>query len=114
MRCWFAPEDLKIGDKFRDQIDSAIRIHDKLLLVQSEQSVQSEWVASEVERAFEREQHHRDHLVLFPVRLDDAVMQTSQSWAAEIRRRRHIGLITGSSANVTGPRRIAPRGDRAE
>jgi hypothetical protein len=95
VRCWFAPEDLKIGDKFRDQIDSAIRIHDKLLLVLSEQSVQSEWVASEVERAFEREQHHRDHLVLFPVRLDDAVMQTSQSWAAEIRRRRHIGDFSG-------------------
>ncbi|MBZ5672405.1 MAG: toll/interleukin-1 receptor domain-containing protein, partial [Acidobacteriia bacterium] len=33
VRCWFAPEDIKIGDKFRMRIDEAIRIHDKLLLV---------------------------------------------------------------------------------
>ena len=26
VRCWFAPEDLKIGDKFRTQIDESIRI----------------------------------------------------------------------------------------
>ena len=30
VRCWFAPEDLKIGDKSRGRIDDAIRIHDKL------------------------------------------------------------------------------------
>jgi hypothetical protein len=91
VRCWFAPEDLKIGDKFRDEIESAIRVHDKLLLVLSEHSVQSEWVATEVEGAFEREQRDRGRLVLFPVRLDDSVMETSQAWAADIRRRRHIG-----------------------
>ena len=94
VRCWFAPEDLKIGDKFRDEIETAIRVHDKLLLVLSEHSVQSEWVATEVEGAFEREQRHRDRLVLFPVRLDDAVMDTSQGWAGDIRRRRHIGDFT--------------------
>ncbi|MCB2193127.1 MAG: toll/interleukin-1 receptor domain-containing protein [Deltaproteobacteria bacterium] len=30
---WFAPEDLKIGDRIRDRIDHSIRIHDKLLLI---------------------------------------------------------------------------------
>ncbi len=34
-RCWFAPEDLKIGERFRPKIDEAIRLHDKLLLVLS-------------------------------------------------------------------------------
>ena len=28
IRCWFAPEDLKIGDRFRQRIDDAIRLHD--------------------------------------------------------------------------------------
>jgi hypothetical protein len=28
VRCWFAPEDLEIGDKFRMRIDESIRIHD--------------------------------------------------------------------------------------
>jgi hypothetical protein len=29
--------------------------------------------------------------VLFPIRLDDAVMETNQAWAASLRRTRHIG-----------------------
>ena len=61
----------------------------------SEHSVQSEWVATEVEGAFEREQRDRDRLVLFPVRLDDSVLETSRAWAADIRRRRHIGDFSG-------------------
>lgn len=30
VRCWFAPEDLKIGDKIRPRIDESIRLYDKL------------------------------------------------------------------------------------
>jgi hypothetical protein len=49
--CWFAPEHLKIGDKFRPRIKEAIRVHDKLLLVLSENSVKlshldRHWLAS--------------------------------------------------------------------
>ena len=32
-----------------------------------------------------------NRLLLFPVTLDDAVMDTDVAWAAEIRRTRHIG-----------------------
>ena len=32
--------------------------------------------------------------MLFPIRLDDAVMQTEQAWAADIHRTRHIGDFT--------------------
>jgi len=91
VRCWFAPEDLKIGDKFRMRIDEAIRVHDKLLLVLSENSVRSAWVQKEVETAFEKERCQDNKPVLFPIRLDDAVMQSDQAWAADIRRTRHIG-----------------------
>jgi hypothetical protein len=94
VRCWFAPEDLKIGDKFRMRIDEAIRVHDKLLLVLSESSVKSAWVEKEVETAFEKERGQDNKPVLFPIRLDEAVMQTDQAWAADIRRTRHIGDFT--------------------
>jgi hypothetical protein len=94
VRCWFASEDLKIGDKFRTRIDEAIRVHDKLLLVLSENSVNSAWVEKEVETAFEKEKRQRGKPVLFPIRLDDAVMQTDQAWAADVRRTRHIGDFT--------------------
>ena len=69
VRCWFAPEDLKIGDKFRTRIDESIRIHDKLLLVLSQNSIRSSWVEKEVETAFERERRE-NRIVLFPIRLD--------------------------------------------
>lgn len=90
VHCWFAPEDLKIGDKFRQRIDEAIRFHDKLLLILSEDSISSTWVEQEVESALEREQRE-SRLVLFPVRIDYAVMTSGQAWAASLRRARHIG-----------------------
>jgi hypothetical protein len=89
VRCWFAPEDMKIGDKIRAKIDAAIRVHDKVLLVLTENSVKSSWVEKEVETAFEKE--GKERTVLFPIRLDDAVMETGEAWAADIRRTRHIG-----------------------
>jgi hypothetical protein len=54
VRCWFAPEDLKIGEKFRPKIDEAIRLHDKLLLVLSKNSVASPWVETEVRTRAQR------------------------------------------------------------
>jgi len=90
VRCWFATEDLKIGDPFRQRIDEAIRRYDKLLVVLSKTSVASTWVESEVEAALERERV-AGKTVLFPIRLDEAVMKTGQAWAADIRRKRHMG-----------------------
>lgn len=90
VRCWFAPEDLKIGEELRSAFDEAIRAHDKLLVLLSGHSVNSAWVKKEVETAFEKERQ-QDRIVLFPIRLDDAVMETTQAWAADIRRTRHVG-----------------------
>jgi hypothetical protein len=93
VRCWFAPEDLKIGDRFRDRIDESIRLHDKLLIILSENSVSSQWVGDEVEAAFERERRE-NRTVLFPIQIDGAVTESIIGWAAAIRRRRHIGDFT--------------------
>jgi uncharacterized protein YjbI with pentapeptide repeats len=93
VRCWFAPEDMKIGDKIRQRIDQSIRIHDKLLLILSKNSINSEWVEDECEVAYE-EERKRKKTVLFPVRIDDAVIDTDQAWAAKLKRSRHIGDFT--------------------
>ena len=93
VRCWFAPEDLKIGDKLDQSIDLAIRVRDKLLLILSETSVASAWVTREVRTALEEEGKH-DKPVLFPVRLDDAVFDTTEQWAHDLRRNRNIGDFT--------------------
>ena len=94
VRCWFAPEDLKIGDKIRERIDESIRIYDKLLLILSEHSMASQWVEGEVETAL-RKEREQNRLVLFPIRLDDAVMKVEAGWPALIRNTRHIGDFSG-------------------
>jgi hypothetical protein len=94
VRCWFALEDMKIGDEIRPRIDESIRLHDKLLLILSEHSIASNWVKDEVETAYEKENSNKQ-LVLFPIRLDNAVIETSEVWAAKLRRQRHIGDFTG-------------------
>jgi len=90
VRCWFAPEDMKIGDRIRPTIDRQIRMREKLIVILSENSLQSEWVGDEVEAAMEQEKES-GKTVLFPIRLDDAVLNTRDDWAAKIKRRRNIG-----------------------
>lgn len=70
LRVWYAPEEMKGGRKLHEQIFNAIHLHDKLLLVLSENSLQSEWVNTEIRRArkTEREENRRK---LFPIRLAD-------------------------------------------
>jgi hypothetical protein len=90
IRTWFAPEDLKIGDRFRSRIDESIRIHDKLVIILSANSVNSDWVETEVASALEREQKEGKD-VLFPIAIDEEGFTSNQPWAADIRRKRHIG-----------------------
>jgi hypothetical protein len=90
VRCWFAPHDLRIGDKTWDAIDEAIKLRDKLLLILSKNAINSDWVEDEVQKAFAEERDRKQH-VLFPVRLDDAAMETPEPWARELRDQRNIG-----------------------
>ena len=90
VRCWFAPHDMKIGGKILDTVDEAIRTRQKVLLILSEASVTSEWVEIEVKKAL-AEERQRHSTVLFPVRLDDAVLTTKEAWAALLRDDRNIG-----------------------
>jgi TIR domain-containing protein/pentapeptide repeat protein len=86
VRCWFAPHDLPIGGKILDALDAAIRLRDKVVLILSEHSIDSSWVEDEVTAGFE-EERKRGQNVLFPVRLDEAVMDTNEAWAAKLRAR---------------------------
>ena len=90
VRCWFAPHDMPIGAKIIDAIDEAIRLRDKVLLILSEHSVASDWVEEEVTRAL-AEERSRKTTVLFPIRVDDAVLNTNEAWARGLRIQRHIG-----------------------
>lgn len=68
IRCWFAPHDMQPGRKVHDQIDEAIRLHDRLLLILSKESMTSSWVKTEIAKAREKEVTSKRH-VLFPIAL---------------------------------------------
>ena len=70
IRCWYAPEEMKGGEKVYEQIDAAIRVHDKLLLVLSENSMNSEWVKTELRRCMKAERKEQKRK-LFPIGLVD-------------------------------------------
>lgn len=68
LRVWFAPKDMRSGKKIATQIDRAIQVYDRTLLLLSENSMNSEWVRREIERAREKEKHSGQN-VLFPIAL---------------------------------------------
>jgi hypothetical protein len=90
VRCWFAPEDLDVGDTIRPRIDELIRLYDKLIVVLSEHSMASIWVAYEVEQALNKEAGGVPN-VLYPIRLDTTVLTATAAWAQDIKGTRHIG-----------------------
>jgi hypothetical protein len=90
VRCWFAPHDMPIGAKILDTLDEAIRLRDKVLLILSEYAIASDWVEGEVTRALD-EERERKRPLLFPIRIDNAVLETKEAWARLLRGQRHIG-----------------------
>jgi hypothetical protein len=77
MLVWYAPEDLKGGRKLHEQLFEAIQSHDRILLVLSEHSIQSEWVMTEIHKAREVEKKEKRRK-LFPIRLTD--FETLRDW----------------------------------
>jgi hypothetical protein len=68
VRCWFAPHDIQGGKKIHEQIEEAIRVYDRLLLILSAHSMNSQWVRTEIAKAIKRERRENRRM-LFPVRL---------------------------------------------
>jgi uncharacterized protein YjbI with pentapeptide repeats len=77
LRVWFAPEDVKGGEKLFEQIERAIQVHDRLLIVLSERSLESKWVMTEIRKA-RKVELRENRRKLFPIRLVD--YETLQAW----------------------------------
>jgi hypothetical protein len=77
LRCWFAPHDINDDGKLHEQMDEAIRLHDKLLLILSERSKSSEWVKTEIADTRDREDLEKKQM-LFPIAL--APLADVQQW----------------------------------
>lgn len=77
VRCWRWKEDAKWGKPLMRSIDEAVRVYDKLIVICSEQSLNSPAVIREIERALQKEddlaRQGGEGEVLFPIRLDDYI-----------------------------------------
>jgi len=74
VRCWYFPEDAKWGEPVWGEIDRSIKVYDKLVVICSENSLQSGPVNREIERALQREDRESQS-VLFPIRLDEYIFE---------------------------------------
>ncbi len=80
---WFAPHGIQDGRKLHEQIDEAIRVYDKLLLILSDASMDSEWVSTEISRARRRERQEKRRMLL-PISIVTASLDRSISaWSSE-------------------------------
>jgi uncharacterized protein YjbI with pentapeptide repeats len=70
LRVWFANEDLKGGHKLQEQIDEAIRVYDKFIIVLSPESLRSKWVMGEVRRTRKAELANNQRK-FFPIAVTD-------------------------------------------
>ena len=74
---WRWKEDAKWGKTLMRSIDKAVQIYDKVIVVCSEQSLNSPAVIREIERALQKEdslaRQGKDNEVLLPIRLDDYI-----------------------------------------
>lgn len=88
VRCWRWKEDARGGRSLIGEVDGAVRLHDKLIVICSESSLRSGPVIREIERALQRE----DRLVakgetpevLFPIRLDDSIFDWEHPRQADV------------------------------
>ena len=115
IRCWYYPEDSIVGRRVWEEIDRSIRVYDKLVVVCSEQSLNSPAVVEEIEKALNKESdivrqnvqrskeaseqgvspRLKDPDVLCPIRIDDYVMDGWQHYLKDTLKRRTIGNFVG-------------------
>lgn len=102
LRTWLVPIDSKTGGPIQSRMEQEIQSTDKLLLVFSKNSVNSDWIELEVKQALEQEKKlyadvEDDELpipVVFPIMIDNSINETDYIWAKKLRKNRHIEDFT--------------------
>lgn len=92
VRVWDAQDGLRIGEDIQSAIHKSILRHDKLLVILSSSSLRSQKVGEEVRLALEREEASGKS-VLFPVKVDNAILDHNIGWPKSLRNR-HVGDFT--------------------
>lgn len=100
VRCWFALENMRVGDPIKKTVEAAIDSTDRLILILSKASIESDWVEHEVKCALEREEKQHGLQILLPIRIDNTIKDAQFGWAKRLHvshgdAGRHIGDFSG-------------------
>lgn len=88
VRCWLSTEKLKQRNRMYKVTDAAVDIHEKMIMIISENSIDSEWTENEYDRTVEKEKQ-TGKTVLVPITLDGSVKITEQPWAINMKQTRY-------------------------
>ena len=94
IRCWLDEAKLKIGEEILKGVLDAIRINDRVVLCCSESSLTSEWVETELEETFEKEDKE-GRPILLPLDLDGYLFKGWKGPKAVKVRKRLAANFTG-------------------
>ena len=88
VRCWMIEGR---GGGSVDPVDISSRIQDRLVLILSRDSIETDWIRGEVGAALRREKEEREKRkaelpILLPVAIDSALRDSEQPWVAKMRR----------------------------
>ena len=86
VRCWLSP----MNGSLSGALVQALEAGQYIIPILSENSIYENWMADVVETGLKSESSAGDTLI-FPVRLDDKVFDTRQSWAQKLQDDRTIG-----------------------
>ncbi len=96
IRCWLDDHQLLPGDDIYEHVDRGIQLWDKVLLVCSENSLNSWWVDNEILTAFEKEQslmkdRNEKVGVVIPINIDGYVF--SETWTRGFKKQLQSRLV---------------------
>ncbi len=78
---WLDEKKMKPGDNIHDSIAEGIKYYDKVILVCSENSLNSWWVEKELEKVYEKErtmqkERGKKFRLVIPIRIDDHIFNS--------------------------------------
>lgn len=89
IRCWLATDAFMRRNRSHAIFDSAVKLHDKIIMILSENSIDKDWIENEYVYAIQKEMQS-GVTSLVPISLDDAVACSEKPWATKMRRLRYI------------------------
>lgn len=85
MRCWVVTEQMRKKERHYPIIDAALNLHDKHILIVSENSLERNWLEGEIEISLAKEDE-TGQPILIPLVLDDSIKFSEKPWVVKLRR----------------------------